>query len=1032
MGTLFDFVATILVHQSLQLFLVFLIAFIGTSLLRKQSAHLRYLLWLLVIAKCLTPAILSVPVAVLPPKTSTVAQPTRISGHSRISEHSSRHSNTLSPTAQHAATVKGARLHPQVHSSQPEPRSENESASTIVSQSAGFTQSIGETTTLGSWLVLGWIVVCTAFLTVLFWKMLETQSHLRRLRVPVDEKLQARFDSIAQSLSLGHTPRLYVVESTTQPFVFGWLCGSIYLPAHFVECESAEQQNAVLTHELAHVVRWDPGVNLLQMIVQAIFFFHPVVWWANRKIREEREKCCDEFVLSDTRTSAKEYCEAIVQMLDHKTGETRLQSTLAVGGSLKNIEQRMMAMLGSKRQFRRRPTLATMVALTLVALVTLPSAIVVTQAMQPPPAVESDPHEEPVLDDATEPSANVDSDSREKNESPTAAIDWQKNQKMEFRVINAETKQPLRNVDLELQYEGEGIDFSDVKVQTTDTDGKSIITLPNQPVKSVRVYPSKPGFVPLRVYWENEPTPVLPKTVTIPLQPGSTIGGQVIDIQGNAVAGVRVSVHYWGKSKGRGHGDSPDVRVNICDSNYNCKGFTTSDENGRWKLDVLPQTIDREEFYLYFQHKDYIGDPAFSYFVSTPVYETPASESLFDLTAVTKMRRGKKLQGVVTEKDAGAIAKANVFGFHQGLRTEHPVAVSDANGEFQITQQITKDAEKLARRGRPDEASQFVIEAKGYAPELIEVGSDDKRLAIQLKPGKTLRGRVVDQQGNPVEKAWVGAQSWRGHRRAVGSKSANTDNDGRFLFEDMPADEIIFDISKRGMMSTENFPMIAGAKTYTIKMMPPFVVKATVTDMETGEPIESCRVIRGIDYDDGRAPFWQLYNTQKVRGGNCELLFRQVGFQHRIRVEADGYTPQISPIIKIEKDSTKRELTIEFKMKRGEPIIGTTIDTNGNPLAGAKVILARTRININDQHRGIYDGENPVTTSDDQGKFQFPPETQPYCMVVIHPEGVGMVTEKEVELDRPIQIKPWNEENRQMQIIRLPTDGQSVDFPKRK
>ena len=882
---------------------------------------------------------------------------------------------------------------------------------------AGPTNQGPQSTSVSSWLVLAWIVISTVFLTVLLGKMLETQWRLSRLRVRASQKTQSLVNSISDSISLWRAPKVYVVQASSQPFVFGWLRGAIYLPSSFEEIESAQQQTAILTHELAHVARWDAAINLVQMLVQALFFFHPAVWWANRKARQEREKCCDEFVLSIEKTSVKNYCEAIVHMLDRENQAAQVsqfQTVLAVGGSTKNIEERICTMLMAKRKFRRRPSLLAIVTLGLIAIVALPSTLVVTQSTAKA-STQHQPQE----------------DSKADGQEPAAPeIDWPSDQKMEFRVINAETKEPLPGVDLELQYAGKGIDFRDVKVQTTDSDGVSIIKLPKLPPKSMRVYPSKPGFVPLRVYWAAQPTPVLPKTVTIPLAPGKTIGGTVFDEDGKPLPGAKVSVHYWSKSEGKGHGESPDVRVNICDSNHNCKGIATSDKDGRWKLDVLPEKIDTKKFHLYFHHSEFISDHSVRAKTTNPMYESPSLEKLFDLSAETTMKQGDPVEGVVTNKDGAPVQLAKIFAFHSDSQISDPIATTGMDGEFKFSRQTGKGVGEhmgdLLQYVRPKDEV-FLIEAKGYAPELIEL-KDDSPLSIQLKPGKTLSGRVVDEKGKPLEKAGIWADTWRGQRGRI-RVEAYTDADGRFEVTDLPDEEVTYSISKRGMLMNEDFPMTAGAKEYSVTLMKPLTVKATVTDAQTGELIKDFTYMEGFEYEDGRAPHWRQFPKPRVLSGKFEKVIDQIGFTHRFRVEAEGYEPGISQIVEVKKDSKVHTLEIEFKLKKGVPLVGSAIGLDGKPLAGAKVILARSRINISERQLNHHEG-NPIATTDDEGKFQFPPETQQYCLVVIHENGVGMITEKEMDLDKPIQIKPWDEKNKQMQIIRLPAEGQSSDFPK--
>ncbi len=54
------------------------------------------------------------------------------------------------------------------------------------------------------------------------------------------------------------------------------------------------QLAAILSHELAHIRRYDPVINFLQRIVEAFLFFHPITWWISHRVRLEREHCCDD------------------------------------------------------------------------------------------------------------------------------------------------------------------------------------------------------------------------------------------------------------------------------------------------------------------------------------------------------------------------------------------------------------------------------------------------------------------------------------------------------------------------------------------------------------------------------------------------------------------------------------------------------------------------------------------------------------------------------------------------------------------
>jgi ankyrin repeat protein/beta-lactamase regulating signal transducer with metallopeptidase domain len=239
--------------------------------------------------------------------------------------------------------------------------------------------------TMRQWLAIGWIAGLSIFALVALIKAWRTVSWLRRERKPLPAELHSSIEGLFRDF--GGLPKLWLVDGIGQPFVWGLLCGSIYLPADFVKIVGAECRKSVLGHELCHILRFDAGVNLLQVIAQAIFWFHPFVWWANKKIRAEREKCCDEMAIARLGAKAKEYSSAIVNILISEQESTRPIPSLAVAGPVKNIEERIKTMLRPGKTFYKRPSLVTATFTLLLGLLTVPTSLVLTALGQtePPP-----------------------------------------------------------------------------------------------------------------------------------------------------------------------------------------------------------------------------------------------------------------------------------------------------------------------------------------------------------------------------------------------------------------------------------------------------------------------------------------------------------------------------------------------------------------------------------------------------------------------------------------------------------------------
>ncbi len=85
---------------------------------------------------------------------------------------------------------------------------------------------------------------------------------------------------------------------TLVPFVIGIFRPLLVLSPNALACLSPGQLEAVLAHELAHIRRCDFLANLLQTLAETLLFYHPAMWWVSRRIREERENCCDDLAVA--------------------------------------------------------------------------------------------------------------------------------------------------------------------------------------------------------------------------------------------------------------------------------------------------------------------------------------------------------------------------------------------------------------------------------------------------------------------------------------------------------------------------------------------------------------------------------------------------------------------------------------------------------------------------------------------------------------------------------------------------------------
>jgi beta-lactamase regulating signal transducer with metallopeptidase domain len=320
--------------------------------LKNRSAHIRYLLWLIVLAKCLAPPLVTIPLAILPQESLVEPVP-------------------ILPAELPAATIE------RVNTAITEPP---------IPISAPVVKERAVRLTVHQWLGFGWVVGVAIFAVFGVIKAWRTNLWLCRQRKPLPAKLRSGIEDLFSGFDLKTLPKIWLLEGISQPFVWGLLRGSIYLPADFVKVDNAEHRKGVLGHELSHILRFDAAVNLLQVMAQAIFWFHPFVWWANKKIRGEREKCCDEMAIARLGAKARDYSSAIVNILISEHESTRPVPSLAVAGPVKNIEERIKTMLRPGKKFYKRPSLIAAIVVLLVAVLIVPTTLVPTARAQTRPS----------------------------------------------------------------------------------------------------------------------------------------------------------------------------------------------------------------------------------------------------------------------------------------------------------------------------------------------------------------------------------------------------------------------------------------------------------------------------------------------------------------------------------------------------------------------------------------------------------------------------------------------------------------------
>ncbi|HEY2859639.1 MAG TPA: M56 family metallopeptidase [Terracidiphilus sp.] len=202
----------------------------------------------------------------------------------------------------------------------------------------------------------------------------------------VPTEVEAAFARIASALKLHQKVILRVSDLVAGPVTVGALRAVVLLPLSAVTSLGPDELEVVLAHELAHVKRADFLWNLVQTVMETLFFFHPAVWWVSGRVRHERELCCDDLALSVCPNPVV-YASALYRLEEQRSRQMHLAMALDGHQTRQTLRMRIARILGdaSAPEGRNaRPFSITAVVMGVaVLLLSAPQVVSSLHAMEP-------------------------------------------------------------------------------------------------------------------------------------------------------------------------------------------------------------------------------------------------------------------------------------------------------------------------------------------------------------------------------------------------------------------------------------------------------------------------------------------------------------------------------------------------------------------------------------------------------------------------------------------------------------------------
>src|SRR5215468_6287460 len=158
------------------------------------------------------------------------------------------------------------------------------------------------------------------------------------------------------------------------PVAIGFFRPAVVLPEWALTDLSPAQLAAIISHELAHLRRWDDWSNLAQKLLRAVFFFHPAIWWIDRELSLEREMACDDAALAHA-ASARDYAQSLVTVAEKsmlKRGVMLAQAVVHRAHETSLRVARILKLTGRGKQAAWKPAMAIVAAVSAVIFVVEP------------------------------------------------------------------------------------------------------------------------------------------------------------------------------------------------------------------------------------------------------------------------------------------------------------------------------------------------------------------------------------------------------------------------------------------------------------------------------------------------------------------------------------------------------------------------------------------------------------------------------------------------------------------------------------
>jgi uncharacterized GH25 family protein len=562
--------------------------------------------------------------------------------------------------------------------------------------------------------------------------------------------------------------------------------------------------------------------------------------------------------------------------------------------------------------------------------------------------------------------------------------------------------QPVPQAKLQVQFQQHSgtKQYDTTVILNTDAGGSVPVGYPPQDLDRMEVNATHEEYGSRKMVWDLKAGDIVPATYTLKLGAVVNIGGTVVDDKENPIADAKISLHrFWtGGEEMNQKGEQADFPSQT----------VSTDGSGQWQAKGLPvELLDHIGFDV--KHPDFMGTN-----ITVGANDT-VKVQLRAGTLKTVLRRGTEVRGLVTDDYDNPVPGATVWAgkkFHR----DRQETKTDAQGRFTFRNVNAGDVlfSVLAKSRNPDSKT-------------INVHSGMKEIIFRLKAGSVIQAHVQDELGQPVSGARVMLEGRPGETTYdVYEFSANTDNQGNFVWDGTPDEPVPFSIFHDGYEAKRGVKLVPHQDN-TVTLRHSRQLHGLVLDADTSQPVTKFSIRTGHRPDENSENIYGVIRDQAFSAPDGRFTMKlDEEDDNAVAVSSDDYAFAVQSF----PEAQNGIVQVTVRLKSSAALHGVVTSPDGTPLPGVNVAVVKGgpggNVSLQHGHLRSWDPQTKVAITEAEGRFSVGSPPEGGTVVAAGDFGFASAPIDQVHASGIIVLQPFGRIEGIMKIAGEPAAGKDL------